>query len=67
MEVSGQLHALATLLQKTVPGTHWIGSWVGPRAVLDAVICFYRCQYLMALEKDDLLGIVTSKKIISVN
>jgi hypothetical protein len=20
------------------PGTHWIGSWVGPRAVLDAVV-----------------------------
>jgi len=26
MEVSGQLHA---------PETHWIGSWVGPRANLD--------------------------------
>jgi hypothetical protein len=21
-----------------VPGTHWIGGWVGPRAVLDAVV-----------------------------
>jgi hypothetical protein len=21
-----------------VPGTHWIGGWVGPRAVLDAVM-----------------------------
>jgi hypothetical protein len=20
------------------PGTHWIGGWVGPRAVLDAVL-----------------------------
>jgi hypothetical protein len=20
------------------PGTHWIGDWVGPRAVLDAVV-----------------------------
>jgi hypothetical protein len=20
------------------PGTHWIGGWVGPRAVLDAVV-----------------------------
>jgi hypothetical protein len=35
MEVSGQLHAPAALLQ--APGTHWIGGWVGPRAVLDAV------------------------------
>jgi hypothetical protein len=29
MEVSGQLHA---------PGTHWIGGWMGLRAVLDAVV-----------------------------
>jgi hypothetical protein len=29
MEVSGQLHA---------PGIHWIGGWMGPRAVLDAVV-----------------------------
>jgi hypothetical protein len=29
MGVSGQLHA---------PDTHWIGGWVGPRAVLDAVV-----------------------------
>jgi hypothetical protein len=21
-----------------IPGTHWIGGWVGPRAVLDAVV-----------------------------
>jgi len=33
MEVSGQLHAPAALL----PGTHWIGCWVGPRAILGAV------------------------------
>jgi hypothetical protein len=33
MEVSGQLHAL-----ERDPGTHWIGGWVGPRAVLDAVV-----------------------------
>jgi hypothetical protein len=32
MEVSGHLHAPAAL-----PGTHWIGSLVGPRAALDAV------------------------------
>jgi hypothetical protein len=24
--------------RKTVPGTHWIGGWVGPRAILDAVV-----------------------------
>jgi hypothetical protein len=24
--------------RETVPGTHWIGGWVGPRAVLDAVV-----------------------------
>jgi hypothetical protein len=37
MEVSGQLHAPAAL----TPGSlwyHWIGGWVGPRAVLDAVV-----------------------------
>jgi hypothetical protein len=36
MEVSGQLHAPASL----PPGkdTHWIGGWVGPRAVLDTVV-----------------------------
>jgi hypothetical protein len=36
MEVTGQLHALAALpTGKEPPGTHWIGGWVGPRAVLD--------------------------------
>jgi hypothetical protein len=34
MVVSGQLHDPAAL----PPGTHWIGGWVGPRAVLDAVV-----------------------------
>jgi hypothetical protein len=24
--------------RKRTPGTHWIGGWVGPRAVLDAVV-----------------------------
>jgi hypothetical protein len=24
--------------RERVPGTHWIGGWVGPRAVLDAVL-----------------------------
>jgi hypothetical protein len=35
MEVSGQLHSLA---RERVPVTHWIESWVGLRAVLDAVV-----------------------------
>jgi hypothetical protein len=38
MEVSGQLHAPAALPPERDPGTHWIGGWVGPRAVLDAVV-----------------------------
>jgi hypothetical protein len=39
MVVSGQLHAPATLPpRERGPGTHWIGVWVGPRAVLDAVV-----------------------------
>jgi hypothetical protein len=38
MEVSGQLHAPATLLPgKSPPGTLWVGGWVGPRASLAAV------------------------------
>jgi hypothetical protein len=37
MEVSGQLHAPAALPPgERAPGTHWIGGWVGPRAVLEA-------------------------------
>jgi hypothetical protein len=35
--MSGQLHALAALSQRKAPSIHWIGSWVGPRAALDAV------------------------------
>jgi hypothetical protein len=39
MEVSGQPHAPAALPPKErTSGTHWIGGWVGPRAVLDAVV-----------------------------
>jgi hypothetical protein len=38
MEVSGQLHAPAALPQGKSPGTHWIGGWVGSRAILDAVV-----------------------------
>jgi hypothetical protein len=36
MEVSGQLHAPATLPQREIaPSTHSKGGWVGPRAVLE--------------------------------
>jgi hypothetical protein len=39
MEVSGQLHVLAVLSPKErAPGTHWIGGWMGPKAVLKAVV-----------------------------
>jgi hypothetical protein len=39
MEVSGQLHAPVALTPgEKAPGTHWIGGWVSPRAVLDAVV-----------------------------
>jgi hypothetical protein len=38
MEVSGQLHAPVALSQVKSPWYHWIGSWVDPRAVLDAVV-----------------------------
>jgi hypothetical protein len=41
MEVSGQLHAPAALpprKEPPPPGTDWKGGWVGPRAVLDAVV-----------------------------
>jgi hypothetical protein len=38
MEVSRQFLAPATLLRERAPDTYWIGGWVGPRAVLDAVV-----------------------------
>jgi hypothetical protein len=38
MKVSGQLHTPAALLPEKASGTHWIGGWVGPRAVLDTVV-----------------------------
>jgi hypothetical protein len=38
MEVSGQLHTPAALPPGRAPSTNWIGGWVGPRAVLDAVV-----------------------------
>jgi len=39
MEVTGQLHAPATLPPgERAPLTHWIGDWMGPRAGLDAMM-----------------------------
>jgi len=53
-EVEAQLHPLTSALdgaewsasrlccftpRERAPGTHWLGSWVGPRAILDAVPC----------------------------
>jgi hypothetical protein len=39
MEVSGQLHASASLLPKKEPtDTHWIGDLVDPRAGMDTGI-----------------------------
>jgi hypothetical protein len=37
MGVSGQRHAPAALYRrgKDLPGTHWRGGWVGPRAGLE--------------------------------
>jgi hypothetical protein len=36
MEVSGQLHAAAP--RERTPDTHWIESWVGPRAILGTMV-----------------------------
>jgi hypothetical protein len=36
MEVSGQLHTPGRF--ETAHATHWIGGWVGPRAILDAAV-----------------------------
>jgi hypothetical protein len=42
MEVSGQLHALATFTtRERAPGTLWIVGWVGPRAVLAVFKIFF--------------------------
>jgi len=39
MEMCGQLHAPAALKHRErAPDTHWMGGWVGPRAVQDAVV-----------------------------
>jgi len=37
MEVSGQIHAPATLISVKDPGTRGIEGWRGPRANVDAV------------------------------
>jgi hypothetical protein len=47
MEVIGQLHASTALPPgKKKPGTHWIGGWMGPRTVLDAVVKIKIRQFL---------------------
>jgi hypothetical protein len=39
MEVSGQLHVPAALPpRERAPSTHWIGGWMGLRAVLNAAV-----------------------------
>jgi hypothetical protein len=39
MEVSGQFHTPAPFTHRDrAPSTHWIGGWVGPRAVLDTAV-----------------------------
>jgi len=37
IEVSGQLHAPATLPKRTSPSTHWIGGWVSHNAGLEVL------------------------------
>jgi hypothetical protein len=36
--------------KERAPGTHWVGGWVGPRAVLDAVVKRKNSQSLPGLE-----------------
>jgi hypothetical protein len=38
MEMSGQLHPPVALPPGKEPLVHWIGGWMGPRAVVDAVV-----------------------------
>jgi hypothetical protein len=38
MEVSGQLHALATLTLGKNSSTYWTEGWVDPRACLDTMV-----------------------------
>jgi hypothetical protein len=48
LEVSGQLHTLATLPPgREPPSTNWIGNWVGPGSSLDNM---ERGKYLILLE-----------------
>jgi len=50
MEVSGQLHDSSALPPtERAPGSHWIGGWVGPTALLDAVVK----RKILRLRKDD--------------
>jgi len=45
MEVSGQLHSLATLLPERHPGAHRIGGWMGPTISLDILVkCKISCS-----------------------
>jgi hypothetical protein len=37
-KVSGKIHALIALLPVKNNGTFWIGSWLGPRAILEVVV-----------------------------
>jgi hypothetical protein len=32
LDGSGELHASAPFFPRKIPGTHWVGGWVGPRA-----------------------------------
>jgi hypothetical protein len=37
MDVSGELHARASVHREKIPSTHEIGCWLGPGAGLDTV------------------------------
>jgi hypothetical protein len=51
MEVSGQLHTLAAFTPgEEPPITHWIGGWVGTRAILDVVVKRIKFQPLPGME-----------------
>jgi hypothetical protein len=53
MEVSGQLHAPAAFSPGKAPDTHWIGGWVSPRAVMDAVVKRKISYFEKSLEDDE--------------
>jgi hypothetical protein len=44
--------------RKIAPVTHWVGGWVGPRAVLDAVV---KDERLLPLKKDWSIALVPQK------